>query len=511
MNGENNTHQRYEDLVDRALDGALSADESKELEHHLEDCPSCAEVVHVVRAAADAWREAPDAELPDGMRDAAGARLMDEIAGDSGAQQPTSERGKVSWLRVAAVAVPLAAAAAIALVLAWPDPHVEPSPGAPQLAEGPDTGAAEEPASPASEIAVPVHLAGRATVTAAGGKPVPISTDVRIRVGDVVTVEDGGELELELPQTARLHLASGAVARIEAPDTGIAIDLRRGELAALVEKREPEQTFEVHTPAGTVEVTGTLFRVRVTSTAEAAVEVVEGRVLVRDRADERNVIAVDAGRAMAFDWSAPETSPLAVEPRGQILALFDMEGVDAIGDESAAETGSASGKSKWERLFEEAQQLRKEKRMAEALTIYGKIADGAPSKAVRAEASFTMGQLRYSNGDSAGAAQDLQHHLELHGKSPYHEMALYYLAKSRMKLGRYGDALSSLRELTASHPKGARAAEAHYYTGTILAGRMNDCPSAIRSLDRFLAMAPSHKLAPKARELKERCTAAAVE
>jgi len=514
MNSAENGHGRYDDLVDRAIDGDLTDEERRELDRHLDECEPCAGLLRSIEGTARAWREAPDEQLPDSVRDAVGERLMAEIAGKDLAEPRAAEPGKVSWLRVALVAVPLAAAAAIALVIAWPDPPEAPDPGAPKLTDGVDTGAdtgTSPPPTPAVELASPTRLAGRSTVTSPGGKPEPITGDSRVRAGDVVSLDEGAEIDLELPRIATLHLAGGAVAQLDRSDTGTTVDLRRGMLAALVEPTDPDQVFTVGTPAGLVEVAGTMFSVQVASTAEVRVEVVEGKVVVRDRADDRNVVAVEAGRAMSLDWSDVELETLAREREREIRALFGAEQPDEVRHETAAETTSGPVLGKWEQLFAEAQQLRKDKRLTEALAIYARIAEQAPGKAVRAEASFTMGQARYLSGDPAGAARDLERHLELHGKSPYHEMALYYLAKSRMKLGRFGAALESLRALTAAHPKGARAAEAHYYTGTILASRMNDCPAAIRSLDRFLAMAPKHKLAAKARELRDRCAGAAGE
>jgi TolA-binding protein len=438
MNAENhNAHERYEELVDRALDGGLSAAEAEELDRHVAECGSCTELLQVVRATAEAWREAPDEPLPDAVRDA----------------------------------VALAAAAAIALILAWPDPLDAPSPSQPrQLAEA-DTAAPAQPAPLSPEIGSPLRLAGRATVTSSSGKPVPVTDDVRLRSGDVVTLEEGAELGIELNGIARLHLASSAVLRLGADDSGVELDLRRGSVAARVEPRDQGQEFAVATPAGTVEVTSTIFRVQVASTAEVAVEVVEGKVVVRDRADERNVVAVAAGQVLALDWSAPEAAPLEQEPRGEILALFGMGARDPDEGEDAAATGSVGGKSKWERLFDEALQLRKDKRHDEALAIYERIASKAPSKRVRAEAAFTMGQLRYATGDYRGAERDLARQLELHGQSGYREMALFYLAKSRIKLGR--------------------------------------CPAAVRALDELIAKAPSHKLSAKARQLRQQCAGAA--
>ena len=100
-------------------------------------------------------------------------------------------------------------------------------------------------------------------VTAEQEESVPESGD-GLRPGDRLRVGPGGGVELRLPDGSRLWLCAGTEAECVGPRSNEAptIRLLRGEIRADIAP-DPKNTFSIWTPAGTLEVLGTEFHVRV--------------------------------------------------------------------------------------------------------------------------------------------------------------------------------------------------------------------------------------------------------
>ncbi len=432
------THDRYDDLLDRALDGSLENAESRELDEHLKTCPACAELYEIVQATQKAWKANPDADLPDSIRDTVGERIQTEIAATGENGTAPGSASHVSFPKLAAVAIPLAAAAAIAAVLLLPRENPSPLPTSKSkqvqsIAAIPkNTPTTTEEAAP-DRVGVPVLIDGRATLLRGAEKAVPIARDTRLLNGDVISLDTGATLEVEVTTATRFVLGESSVLGYRADDQSITLELKRGMVTARVEKQRDSEEFAVTTPAGRVEVRGTVFQVEVGSTAEATVRVAEGKVLVRDLADERNVVAVEQGQSLAVDWSDPTVRPLNDGEQQRLLALF-MKALPEASASSIPPARITPDPKRWEELFEQALRLRKQRRYGEALAVYQKIARGARTKRVRAEVWFTIGQLRYLSGDIAGAQHALSSHRKLFVGTPYQDMAEFYLSEARSKL-----------------------------------------------------------------------------
>ncbi|MCP4601143.1 MAG: hypothetical protein GY847_11565 [Proteobacteria bacterium] len=464
-------HDRFDELVDMALDGTLSSDQSKELDLHLQGCRACFDLLKTMESATLAWKAVPDEEIDPALREAVGDRLVAEIIATNQSESTKPFRAIQSWVKAVAILAPLAAAAVIAFVLMTRSElptndnfneqltSVSTSPTENRAASDSTQAVprtvpqAIPPIERQHELGLSRLLSGRAVIMRPGKKPATITDLSDLLPGDVVALKQDSRVEISIPDTAKLLLSKNAVLELNRGKKGIVLDIKRGELAAEVKSRKAGQEFLVNTPAGQVEIVGTIFLVRVLPTAEVEVAVAMGTVVIRDPADERNLVAVKEGEIMALDWSNPLANHLTIKRKTDLLRLFGREPtkVATVKRGSAPKTTSIDLNG-FEKLFDEAVTMRKSGRPQEALNIYETIAQTAPLKALRAEAAFTMGQLRFNRGDFAGAERDLALHHTLLGKTPYHAMSLFYLAEARCRQGKNQAAHEPVREFLNSYP-----------------------------------------------------------
>ena len=115
------SHLAHEILVPY-LDGELSSDEAHRCRHHLAACRTCQAEAEALGGVWDLLDEVPEPGIPDGLAAAVLARAADELA-----KQPV-DHPRVFRHRLIRWAAPLAAAAAIALVVLLPrDSGVDPN------------------------------------------------------------------------------------------------------------------------------------------------------------------------------------------------------------------------------------------------------------------------------------------------------------------------------------------------------------------------------------------------
>ena len=100
---------RYEELMSAALDGELSADERRELDRHLAECPACAALFDELREQCAALREL-DCPFPDGLHD----RILENLPEQDAAPVRRTFRWR-RWAAMAACLVLVLAAAVRAL------------------------------------------------------------------------------------------------------------------------------------------------------------------------------------------------------------------------------------------------------------------------------------------------------------------------------------------------------------------------------------------------------------
>lgn len=490
MSTATNSHDRFDLLVDRAIDNRLSEGERRELNAHLGECPLCNHLLSTMQTMAANWGadEPFHGDISPGLADEMEARLFDTIAAQENQGTATPSRVRnLFWLKMAGLGVPAAAAAALVALLLIPRNQTGKLES--EVSELVFAPAAEDEAEEIGErertgytpngtqekmFASPTSITGHVLVEGKGDRAMPITGDTRVATGDLITLKQGARLSLSILGVAEIVLGEKAIMELMESPQGTLLELRRGSGTFRVAKHSPGDAFVVQTPAGQVEVVGTVFEVEVQTTAQVSVRVAQGRVIVRDRADDRNVVPVDAGFGMALDWSDPVPVPLGETQTRRILARFDEQTMasDAVPKRAARSSNRPSGTKprgddRIEGLFARAQELRKQSRTAEALGLYRQILDSATSKHQRAEAAFTMGQLMYSTGDAAGAQASLSNHMNLLRRSSYYAMALFYQVKAQQKMGR--------------------------------------CDLATQTANRFLFVAPNHRLAAQIRTARESC------
>jgi len=474
-------HGRYQELVHEALDGTLDPRDREELDGHLQGCDECAALLRTIGTAAEAWKDQPHEVLDPASRDEIGDGIMAAIGGEATSGADGRGPRTRSVLTVAA-GLAVAAAAALALAISWPESGGDEGASMDEgvsfaggdrrpviVGDESPTAGVEAPADDEIVAAVVTSCAGKAVVSSDGTKPEPVHVERAILNGESVALDADAEISMEVPLVADLRLRQGAIMEIGRKGGGVELDLRRGVLACRVSKREPGRELTVMTPAGTVEVRGTVFEVEVLATSQVSVSVAEGKVVVRDAADDRNVVAVGARERMAFDWSAPRPVPLEGEKSDRLLALFGLARPHRGGAErqEASHKRREAGGSDWEALFEEALEKRGAGDLDGAVSIYERIAAGG-GNAHKAEAIFALGQIGYQRGDYPASVEQLRSGAELFAGTPYETMALFYEAKGSYKLGRCDDAAAAAR--------------------------------------RFLEISPSHRLAENVKSLTNQCS-----
>jgi hypothetical protein len=185
------------------LDGHAAGDRDAEVARHLAKCEPCRR--YVERAAALAEADDSPFPLPDGVERAAIAA-------------PTRARGGLA--RIGLGLAPIAAAAAIALLLHRPSPN---SPG--------------ETASTASPVAQFKGGVQLAVVRERGGRQERLATDVTVRAFDRLRVEVA--VDRERPMTVGLLASDGAWLTLLAP-TLLEPGTHLSERAAAVDEHPTE-------------------------------------------------------------------------------------------------------------------------------------------------------------------------------------------------------------------------------------------------------------------------------
>ncbi len=138
------------ELMDLALDGALSPHQQAEFEEHLRKCEECQMEYLEIKALMDAIRNLPEIEVPEGFRESWQQAIREE--------KPETEKGKLlSFLRARPLMILTAAAAAVFIGVMGPQVT------APDLFTG---GAASDSIAPESAMS---DVSGDAAAEPEGG------------------------------------------------------------------------------------------------------------------------------------------------------------------------------------------------------------------------------------------------------------------------------------------------------------------------------------------------------
>jgi hypothetical protein len=357
----------------------------------------------IAQAIATSWRAAGAPDLPA----EASARIRERLLAEatrSVVETPSSASSvRVTPLRVAAVALPLAAAAAITLVIIapWSGPQTE---GRPILT------------SPQANAPAPQRDGWREPQGAS-----------ETEVGEILAPADGSPAEIDIPDLGRLVLLERAVARLDAQGDHVELVLERGAVVASVEKRERNRAFFVTTEAGRVEIVGTVFSVAIEEDG-VRVAVAEGRVRVESPLSDKGGAEVGTGEELALSRASLETRQMSREARSRIDAALGIEHSAS----TAAKKDSAPA-ADFDAQFVEAEKLMKAGRDMDALAVYRSIMRGTDGD-LKSDAAFAVGQIQYRSGDASACVRAFTEGMPLFVGTPYEVGAKSYLDKCRARL-----------------------------------------------------------------------------
>lgn len=272
------------------LDGTAAPSVRAAFEVHLAGCPACREAVEGWRAFGADLRAAY-ASLHEAPHPAQAARLVARAEAPGGPGWPRAWR----W----SAALGVAAAATLALLLAWPAPEVA--------------------LAPTLLSARGARLEGGVAETAAGGRAV-------VRLGDD-TVGLGADTRVLVTRATR---------------RATRLSLERGVLAASVDPSRGARRFEVETRQGLVRVTGTVFRVRV-GDAALVVEVARGRVEVLPASGP--ALAVGEGERLEVAGGEARRAAAGSADFDELREPPPAATVEAAGAPDAGPTGAPAGEA----------------------------------------------------------------------------------------------------------------------------------------------------------------------
>lgn len=291
----NEACRRYERLeMEQAAGGVPAEHERSFLAEHLARCESCratASVSALMRHTDDAGPAQPLDEL-------SRRRFVNFVVTQAAADGPMEEEapeadpsGRPHWRWVSAAVVLLALGVGLVLVLRWSG------------ADG-DRSARGRPGA---------HLVMRSGEVVVEGARAPSE----LAVGKTLWVRRG-RAAMALPDDAYVLLGERSAARVVRLSPGeTTLHLEQGWLLASVQPKRHGRRFVVTTRAGRVEVTGTVFMVRVTA-EEVTVEVLRGQVRLVEPAHTQRL--VQRGHAAQLGGEDRTVRPLASGARRAALA-----------------------------------------------------------------------------------------------------------------------------------------------------------------------------------------------
>lgn len=469
--------------VDWLLDGNLSPKELAEALAHIERCEDCAETKQIMEAAQSAWKDREDPVMPESLKDRIEDGIFAAIEADEripqGSDRHDKEARRPRWGYIfSAVAAAAALVVGLHVII---DISME-TDTLPTMGRDPVQTAKAPPAetgsgSPLSATVINIS-GGLASCERRGEAVKPVVPEQVLKDGEVLALGEGASLRLAMDDFAVVALKDGAIVELVSQDGSKGIALKRGFAALKVDSDKVGGVFKVATPAGDVEVHGTVFSVSVSASAQLTVGVVESTVTIRDSANPRNVIPVRSGQKIDVDWSAPKVSPMDSDLEKEIhRALSLTEGVDenaGVSENSTdkgrsrdREQNSPKNRSSAEELFAQATKARQSGDAHKAAELYQSIVESHAKRSLRAEAAFNLGQLYFTTSNFEAAEKVLSANRALLKGSSFADMSSFYLAKTRCRLGKYDD--------------------------------------AVAVIDRVLSRSPNHPLAESMRKLKKTC------
>lgn len=400
------------------LDGRLSASRNARFEQHLAECPDCRRELEDMRRVRRVLAEAAGQPLAglDKMRVAAG--LFSE--GRRAIRPSGMERW---WVPVLAASVAVAVIAAIVL---WP--------------VGPDGPGSSGPAAGG------LHFTGPAPPSEPRPEPRPAPERAM-----------AGRVKVAFSHDARMQ-------RHTRGDGGTEIVLDRGSCYALLAPPVPGRTL-VHTPAGSVEATGTVFVVQVRDPGHTGVWLFDGSLRLDPRQGRPFTV-----RAPVAIWLQPHglqtkqahsASGATADELARIRRLLAARKLGRARRALDAYLARRPDDPRAAFLLADARRLAGMAR--EAVALYLRVAErhGTAHARLAEAALYQAGCLqREKLGRPAEALETFDKALRKHPRGLLRQEILFQVAACRLAVGKFEQAVDSFEIYLRTYPRGTKAEEA---------------------------------------------------
>jgi len=181
-------------------------------------------------------------------------------------------------------------------------------------------------------------------------------------------------------------------------------------------------------------------------------------------------------------------------------AAFQMERyAEALTEFETAETFPLTLATPGEPIYWQGETLFRLGRREEARERYARFLALKPAAPYAAEALYARGLTELESGRAEGAIDTFRDFLKDYPNHPRAPLAAYSAARELIRAKRWDDALALLTPYATRYPGSPYLAESRYLLGMaqLEAGR----PEAVRTLEQFIAQAPTSDLVPAARVL----------
>jgi cellulose synthase operon protein C len=181
-------------------------------------------------------------------------------------------------------------------------------------------------------------------------------------------------------------------------------------------------------------------------------------------------------------------------------AAFSMERyAEALTEFEAAETFPLTLATPGEAIYWQGEALSRLRRMEEARDRYQRFLTLKPASPYVPEALYARGLTELETGRADGAIDTFRDFLRDYPNHPRAPTAAYSAARELIRAKRWDDALALLTPYATRYPGSPYLAESRYLLGVaqLEAGR----PEGVRTLEQFIAQAPTSDLVPTARVL----------
>jgi outer membrane protein assembly factor BamD (BamD/ComL family) len=470
------TCKRVESILHDHLEGSLSEDESSAVEVHLAVCESC-------KQSADLWSSIATT-ASDGDLGPTSPRLERNLSARDwslGPQRLTTGR---KALIGTAIAGPLAAAAALAVVLGvGVEDHEEI--GAPEVDENAVPQVAEAPVPPPPA-------------------PAPALEEKRVGAGDwrVFPVGPGNAL----------WLGDDAVVKVKSvSEQGVTFALERGFALAEIQTLEPGFRFVVSTPNAEVEARGTVFSVAVEQGGGETVRVAEGSVEVRQTVNPGAPVLVSAGEQIDPGASSPRAAT-DDEVAADTVFLAERSGreveVAAIRPNTGANGGprhEPSDRGSPAELVARAQAERTSGDYRAAAATYEQVIARFPASQAASNSRVALGQMKLSAmARPQEAIRHFEAYLEVAPGGALAAEARVGVVRALARLGQSQRVIEAASQYLSNHPTGRAAAEVTR-TRADAKRKTGDCKGALADYAAVLKTWPGSAEASRARSGMESC------